>query len=65
MCFQNYFRSKVDDFDELLFSHIASTGGSHRNTAELTKDEFVGGFENFVDRGTYAQSQSITENNLQ
>jgi len=49
--FQNYFRSKVDDFDELLFSHIASTGGSNRNTEELTRDEFVDGFENFLDRG--------------
>ncbi|KAL9985807.1 hypothetical protein ACROYT_G008254 [Oculina patagonica] len=49
--FQNYFRSKVDDFDELLFSYIASAGGGNRNSVELTCDEFADGFETFLDKG--------------
>jgi len=49
--FQNYFRSQVDDFDELLFSHIASSGGGNRDVAGLTLDEFTDGFETFLDKG--------------
>lgn len=49
--FQKYFRSRVDDFDELLFLYIASTGGTNRNNVELTSDEFVTGFHNLLDRG--------------
>lgn len=49
--FQNYFRSKVDDFDELLYSYVASAGGGNRNTAQLTWDEFAVGFETFLDKG--------------
>ena len=49
--FQNYFKSKVDDFNELLFSHIASAGGGNRNAVELTWDEFSDGFETFLDKG--------------
>ena len=49
--FQNYFRSQVDDFDELLFSHIASSGGGNRDAVELTLDEFTDGFEAFLDKG--------------
>ena len=50
--FQNYFRSQVDDFDELLFLHIASSGGGNRDAVELTWDEFTNGFETFLDKGT-------------
>jgi len=50
--FQKYFRSQVDDFDELLFSHIASSGGGNRDAVELTLDEFTQGFEIFLDKGT-------------
>ena len=50
--FQNYFRSQVDDFDELLFSHIASSGGGNRDAVGLTLDEFTDGFETFLDNGT-------------
>lgn len=50
--FQNYFRSQVDDFDELLFSHIASSGGGNRDAMGLTLDGFTDGFETFLDKGT-------------
>ena len=53
--FQNYFRSQVDDFDELLFSHIASSGGGNRDAVGLTLDEFTEGFETFLDKGTIYQ----------
>lgn len=49
--FQNYFRSQVDDFDELLFSHIASSGRGNRDAVGLTLDEFTDGFETFLDNG--------------
>lgn len=55
--FQNYFRSKVDDFDELLFSYISSTGGSIRNAVELTKTEFVAGFEKFLEKGVSVEGK--------
>lgn len=50
--FQNFFRSQVDDFDELLFSHVASSGGGNRDAVELTCYEFTDGFETFLDKGT-------------
>lgn len=50
--FQNYFNSQVDDFDELLFSYIASSGGGNRDAVGLTWDEFSDGFETFLDKGT-------------
>ena len=53
--FQNYFNSQVDDFDELLFSYIASSGGSNRDAVGLTRDEFTDGFETFLDKGTNYQ----------
>jgi len=49
--FQNYFNSQVDDFDELLFSYIASSGGGNRDAVGLTWDEFTDGFETFLDKG--------------
>lgn len=49
--FQKYFTSKEDDFGELLFSYIVSTGGSQRNIVELTREVFLHGFENFLDKG--------------
>jgi len=42
----------VDDFDELLFSYIASSGGGNRDAVGLTWDEFTDGFETFLDKGT-------------
>ena len=53
--FQNYFNSQVDDFDELLFSYIASSGGNNRDAVGLTWDEFTDGFETFLDKGTNYQ----------
>ena len=41
----------MDDFDELLFSHIAIAGGINRNTDQLTREVFIDGFENFLDKG--------------
>lgn len=53
--FQNYFNSQVDDFDELLFSYIASSGGGNRDAVGLTWNEFTDGFETFLDKGTNDQ----------
>ncbi|XP_068711610.1 uncharacterized protein [Montipora foliosa] len=55
--FQTFFGSKVDDFDELLFSHIAIAGGINRNTDQLTRDVFIDGFENFLDKGKTADGK--------
>lgn len=49
--FQTHFGSKVDDFDELLFSYIATNGGANRNAIKLTREEFITGFEMFLDKG--------------
>lgn len=43
--FQTHFGSKVDDFDELLFSYIATNGGANRNATKLTREEFITGFD--------------------
>lgn len=55
--FQTFFGSKVDDFDELLFSHIAIAGGINRNTDQLTREVFIDGFENFLDKGKTADGK--------
>lgn len=49
--FQTHFGSKVDDFDELFFSYIATNGGANRNATKLTREEFITGFEMFLDKG--------------
>jgi len=49
----------VDDFDELLFSYIASSGGGNRDAVGLTWDEFTDGFETFLDNGTNYQMNII------
>lgn len=49
--FQNYFRSEVNEFDEPLFLHVALSGGCNRSAVQLTRDEFVNGFEVFLDEG--------------
>lgn len=41
----------MDDFDELLFSYIATNGGANRNATKLTREEFITGFEMFLDKG--------------
>jgi len=41
----------VDDFDELLFSYIATNGGANRNATKLTREEFITGFEMFLEKG--------------
>ena len=49
--FQNYFRSEVNEFDEPLFSLIALSGGCDRNAVQLGCDEFVNGFDVFLEKG--------------
>lgn len=41
----------MDDFDELFFSYIATNGGANRNASKLTREEFITGFEMFLDKG--------------
>ena len=63
--FQNYFNSQVDDFDEFLFSHIASSGGGNRDAVRLTRNEFTDGFETFLDKGTISITYVAGQNEIQ
>ena len=52
----------MDDFDELLFSYIATNGGANRNATKLTREEFITGFEMFLDKGNNKSCIILTFN---